>query len=322
MWEKLETSVVNFRLPQSNPLNTSNGRDAEVVLIENSDWSGRHVRLKYQMVISSLLFYLYETTTVTEINFLGMMKLSQSAMQEKTFFMMLFGFAIFSALAFITRSIYEKSKWSSLRKDVSDLILKIRITEGEAITLLKENKKLNFAKRLDNLIEGPNDEYSEEVDEAVSGLHEAQQRGVINQLYYAINSIGRDATNLEACLKAIRAGYQPTVSQYKVPYNACSSSSSAISSSVDNIVRAIREDRNTSEMKIGRVKTSLVNYFDNIVKLENSLSKLEPISRELKKSEGRRNFLYNTQNLMFSVFIPLITSAVLIFVALYHKRLM
>jgi len=88
---------VNFRLPQSNPLNTSNGRDAEVVLIENSDWSGRHVRLKYQMVISSLLFYLYETTTVTEINFLGMMKLSQSAMQEKTFFMMLFGFAIFSA---------------------------------------------------------------------------------------------------------------------------------------------------------------------------------------------------------------------------------
>ena len=104
--------------------------------VDKRDWSGRHVRLKFQMVSSCLFVWMMENYEVTSVNLLFVRFDNVEAPEHLQTFAYLF--AIFSIVSFIVRSFYESpsvGKMEPAHYDVVDgqikkiVALKAKVTE-------------------------------------------------------------------------------------------------------------------------------------------------------------------------------------------------
>ncbi|MEP3654091.1 MAG: hypothetical protein ABJO36_04260 [Litorimonas sp.] len=303
--------------PLYSPLLYQSSSKVEKVLVENSDWSGRHVRLKYQMMVSSLALYFLLGTDVESISLFGFINYGDS-FPEEIFFKMLLGFSFFSVLAFILRSFFEQSRWSSLRKDMTNLVANIKANEALINDVFKFKEQRAFALDIVSSVSEPNDDFSEEFVSKFDQLKFENYEGTLNELRGAIGRINNDATNLKNSLEHIRPGYHPRLTEYQNSLMKVSRQSTTISNAVENVEREIKriEQSGTAYKEI---QSNLIRYRNAIVALIDFLPELAPKSDTLQKTEFRRGLIYSAQNLGFSVFLPLFSAVALIALSLVHK---
>jgi len=113
----------------------------KMALGDRYNWTAKHTRLKFQMVVSSLVFYLCKEYQLTELNFLGAFKFKEIQSQTQIVFGV-FLFAIFSLLCFMTRTFYEKPE---VNTKLNEYLLSYKIY----VKSVKELKN-NFNKSLTN----------------------------------------------------------------------------------------------------------------------------------------------------------------------------
>lgn len=97
-----EFAVVNLVRSGGEPRQYSSGR------VDN-DWSARHVRLRFEMIVSSVLFYLIGSYGAETVN-LPIITLPK-IFDERLLISLALGFSIFTILSFFVRSQYERSLW-------------------------------------------------------------------------------------------------------------------------------------------------------------------------------------------------------------------
>ena len=73
------------------------------------DWSGRHVRIRFEMVLSAVVFFIVAKYGSTEVRLpiIGL----KSEIKDDFLMWAALGFSIFSIIALLTRSHYEKMRW-------------------------------------------------------------------------------------------------------------------------------------------------------------------------------------------------------------------
>lgn len=72
-------------------------------------WSSKHTRLSFQMFVSALLAAVASKFEIKSLNFFGMITF-EDAPEKEIAYVVLFGFAVFSFLAFVVRTLYELPK--------------------------------------------------------------------------------------------------------------------------------------------------------------------------------------------------------------------
>lgn len=75
----------------------------------DNDWSARHVRLRFEMLISAIVFYLVSLHGVGVVN-LPFINLPKN-FDQNTFICLSLGFAVFALISFVVRSEYERALW-------------------------------------------------------------------------------------------------------------------------------------------------------------------------------------------------------------------
>ena len=75
----------------------------------DNDWSARHVRLRFEMLISAVVFYLVSLHGIGVVN-LPFIKLPKN-FDQNTFICLALGFAVFALISFVVRSEYERALW-------------------------------------------------------------------------------------------------------------------------------------------------------------------------------------------------------------------
>jgi len=81
---------------------------AALVMEQQSEWTGRHVRLRYQMVVSALLFWMFCSYEMSEFALFGSVKFKEAP--DQIYVVVTSGlFSIFSALSFFGRTSYERN---------------------------------------------------------------------------------------------------------------------------------------------------------------------------------------------------------------------
>lgn len=71
------------------------------------EWSSRHIRLKFQMVISCLVAASYLAYGAKDLRVLGFIELDRQP-SDKTLIFLLTSFAIFSIISFVSRTVFEQ----------------------------------------------------------------------------------------------------------------------------------------------------------------------------------------------------------------------
>ena len=279
-------------------------------LVENSDWSGRHVRLKYQMMVSSLVLYLLVGTKIEDINLFGFIKY-EGDFPEGQFFALLLVFSIFSVFAFILRSFFESSRWSSLRKDMRNVVANIKINESLVKDVFDFQEKRALALEVLSLIEEPNDDFSEEFVDKFNQLRFEKRTGKLRQLNDAISNINNDISNLKNSLEHIRPGYQPEITDYSTSLSKISGQLSTLFNSIENVEREL-DDSRRSKTEYERIRNNLLRYSDAIVSINETFPELNPKSDVLKRNEFRRAIMYLSQNIGVSVIFPVCSAIALI----------
>lgn len=288
-------------------------------LEENSDWSSRHVRLKFQMVLATFFFFVVVVFDPVSINLIGLEIFLDDTLSSRLLFWIGLIYCLFAILAFVIRSFFEYSKWTSLRKDLMNVIKRIKINEVEAANAYQNVKKMSIIDDLDEAIIGPNDEFDETVQNLVSQLLESEQRGEIRHLLSVTSNIISDVELMEYSVETIRPGAHPKISSYENASKRCSDAARSITNSVENITRYLSDLTDISESKTESVKSNIGRYNEKVQELQINLPILDGLSTIILNSEHSRNYLYFFQNFAFSVFLPILASLALIVLALLSK---
>jgi len=304
-------------LHQSNYLMHPSGSAEQKALVENCDWSGRHVRLKYQMIISALVLYLIVCTEITGLNLFGII-LYDNEFPKELFIWMLFSFSLFSILAFILRSVFESSRWSSLRKDMSNLVANIRANEELARDVFKSDKNRVFAVEIVKLIEEPNDEFSEEFNSKFEQLNFEVREGSLNHFRGAISDISNDVKDLRNRLEHMRPGYHPKLTEYENSLSKISYAISTVTHSAENVERDLKEI-SSGPSRHRDIFNNLLRYRNAIVEISKFLPELEPKSKFIQRDEKIRHLIYFGQNVGFSVILPLLAAIGSIALSIIHN---
>jgi len=287
------------------------------VLVENSDWSGRHVRLKYQMIVSALALYLIVCTKISGLNLFGII-LYEKEFPKELFTWALFSFSLFSILAFVLRSLFESSRWSSLRKDISNLVSNIRENEllMQDVFDFEENKA--FAAELLSTIEEPNDEFGDEFYTKFQKLNFEVREGKLWQLNFSLSEINNDLKNLRDSLEHIRPGYHPKVTAYENSLRKVSNAVSYIMSSAENVERDLKEI-SSGRSRHKDIVQNIIRHKNAVDDVGENLPKLIPSSQLIMRGENVRRLIYWTQNVGFSVVLPVLTAISLIIFSIINK---
>ncbi len=91
---------------------------------DDNDWSSRHVRIRFEMVLGAIMFYLLANHGIDSVNF-PFLKLPKD-FNEPLLIWGAFAFSLFSIISFLLRSQYERDLWPK-----QDLITKKEITKFE-----------------------------------------------------------------------------------------------------------------------------------------------------------------------------------------------
>ena len=86
------------------------------------DWSSRHVRIKYQMLLSAIFVYCVAKFPISEINTFGVVKFKtvsseKSLISPEAVFWVALSFAIFGMISFISRTVFERIPRSQSEAD-------------------------------------------------------------------------------------------------------------------------------------------------------------------------------------------------------------
>lgn len=136
---------------------------AVVRVDDGSEWSSRHVRLRYQAILSALMFWMFCSYNMTEFNLFGSVKFSESPNQ--VYAITSSGiFTLFSFLSFLGRTNYENNFRYDEFRDAKKLDLYIEEYVTKISNLFKDDllgRWLDFLSRFSEKVKSKAKEEAE-----------------------------------------------------------------------------------------------------------------------------------------------------------------
>lgn len=111
----------------------------------DNDWSSRHVRLRFEMVVTSIVFYLVANHGPGVID-LPIIDLPKD-FDARVLYFSTFMFSVFAAISFFTRSRYERALWP--KQELID-VTEIKNLDKEYQTLVSKLTAIQISKKDEN----------------------------------------------------------------------------------------------------------------------------------------------------------------------------
>lgn len=279
-----------------------------------SDWSGRHVRLKYQMCMSAIFVLLISNYEIEQINIFGIVKFADNPSQ-KTSLIFAFLFFLFSLASFFARTLNENihlteigkkslNKMNSLQSSIEEIADIFGSLDG---SLLKQSieKTLGEKNSLNNIltviknIEKKNPKSTLHLEGELASLkHDLKQ---LNSIISNLNENDEVANN---------PAYQTVVSRQEVILRR-------LGEYVDfpNTVKKIRTyamqiDENVELFSSRISETAAEELTNTIAGLKTELAEIVKELKAVKRQIKTLDFWHSTEKSFLSVILPIAFSII------------
>ena len=257
----------------------------------DNDWSARHVRLRFEMVIAAISFFLVSRYGAATID-LPIIKLPENFDDDILKFAIL-AFALFSWVSFIVRTAYEKSQWPH-----QELVKHSEITafSKKAKDALKDQSGLALNNK--------------ELDAALIEL--ISRKDEIRATANAVASLKRDIDEFHD-ESGVNSPVHPKFwSRVRTRMQRAGQYSSAMAARAQDL--EIKHGRVTG----GSFRLEAVpdNYQDNLSKLNVELKQLRADLRERTRELHFQSVIRRVQTDLLSVWCPTVLAIVLVSVGL------
>ena len=278
---------------------------------KEGDWSGRHVRLSYQMFLTTVLLFLVSNYKVSGLNIFGVFKFENPPTQEILFWVVFF-IACYAVISFLTQTVVEFSRQPN---NINAAITLLKVQSSKIGKIKKLSNEFNNSISMTNIRKIYKESESPtkiSTDHIYPIFSENLER--LQEIYRSIGSMKENNRTIEEIASGVGNGYHEPLVLYHNALIDLGTTSDKVLTNVNQIgvkiesQAAINRNASSNLLLVLDASESLSIFSNSVFTNLNSI-----ISRF-----NRFKFLYLFHRGFLSVFLPSLVSFCLIGLALFR----
>lgn len=278
------------------------------------DWEGRHTRLRYQMVLTSLLAYLTGSYAVDKVKVLGIIEFKESPSSELVYFSCLL-FSIAFILSFVARTLAEKSQWKNDMANIKGFVNQARMQIDLALAEIPNLEE--FERFFKEKINATEYEYSGQIQSDFSDIMTSEEYRKAQMSAVKANSYSSIMSNYARNFREVAPNFSHIVQQIK----NSSTSSQSLMTDFDTRVSSMRKF-GYSELDFGdrKVRQAPEDILNQYIMGINAIKQLRAVKFKLQSKYWKNWLAFCCEHYLFAVILPFFVSILLTLLGFLNSR--